>query len=52
MSKQVELETNDGTIRIELDDEKAPESVKNFLDLRRATATTTAPCSTASSRAS
>jgi peptidyl-prolyl cis-trans isomerase B (cyclophilin B) len=29
--RQVDLETSAGTIRIELDDEKAPETVKNFL---------------------
>lgn len=32
MSKQVELQTSMGRIVVELDDEKAPESVKNFLD--------------------
>jgi len=32
MSKFVELNTNKGAIRIELDEAKAPESVKNFLD--------------------
>jgi peptidyl-prolyl cis-trans isomerase B (cyclophilin B) len=31
MSKFVELQTNHGTIKLELDDVKAPESVKNFL---------------------
>jgi len=31
MSKYVELQTSKGAIRIELDDAKAPESVKNFL---------------------
>ncbi len=31
MTKQVDLETSQGTIRLELDDEKAPETVKNFL---------------------
>lgn len=31
MSKQVDLDTNLGTIRLELDDEKAPETVKNFI---------------------
>ena len=31
MSTQVDLETSKGTIRIELDDAKAPESVRNFL---------------------
>jgi peptidyl-prolyl cis-trans isomerase B (cyclophilin B) len=31
MSKTVEMTTSQGTINIELDDEKAPESVKNFL---------------------
>jgi len=31
MSQQVELQTSKGNIRIELDDAKAPESVKNFL---------------------
>ena len=29
--KQVDLETSQGTIRVELDDEKAPATVKNFL---------------------
>jgi len=32
MSKTVQLETSAGTIRIELDDEKAPLSAANFLD--------------------
>src|SRR5262245_43409743 len=31
MSKTVEMTTNKGKITIELDDEKAPESTKNFL---------------------
>jgi peptidyl-prolyl cis-trans isomerase B (cyclophilin B) len=31
MSKQVDLQTSAGTLRIELDDEKAPKSVANFL---------------------
>jgi peptidyl-prolyl cis-trans isomerase B (cyclophilin B) len=31
MSQQVELQTNKGNIRIELDEAKAPESAKNFL---------------------
>ena len=31
MSKQVELHTNQGLIRIELDTEKAPISAENFL---------------------
>jgi len=31
MSKQVDLQTSKGNIRIELDDAKAPESVKNFI---------------------
>jgi peptidyl-prolyl cis-trans isomerase B (cyclophilin B) len=31
MSTQVELQTNHGTIRIELDEAKAPESSRNFL---------------------
>jgi peptidyl-prolyl cis-trans isomerase B (cyclophilin B) len=31
MSQQVELQTSKGNIRIELDDAKAPETVKNFL---------------------
>src|SRR5215207_5850655 len=31
MMRQVDLETSAGTIRVELDDEKAPETVKNFL---------------------
>jgi len=30
--KQVDLETTAGTIRVELDDEKAPETVKNFIN--------------------
>ena len=29
--RQVDLETSAGSIRVELDDEKAPETVKNFL---------------------
>jgi peptidyl-prolyl cis-trans isomerase B (cyclophilin B) len=32
MSKTVEMETSAGTMRIELDDEKAPVSTKNFLE--------------------
>src|SRR3954453_20377865 len=32
MTKQVQLETSKGNIRIELDDEKAPESVRNFVE--------------------
>ena len=31
MSAQVELQTNHGNIRVELDDAKAPESARNFL---------------------
>ena len=31
MTKAVDLETSQGTIRLELDDEKAPVTVKNFL---------------------
>jgi peptidyl-prolyl cis-trans isomerase B (cyclophilin B) len=31
MSQQVDLHTNHGVIRVELDTEKAPETVKNFL---------------------
>ena len=31
MTRQVDLETSHGTIRLELDDAKAPETVKNFL---------------------
>jgi len=31
MSKTVELQTNHGTIRVELDDAKAPKTVANFL---------------------
>jgi peptidyl-prolyl cis-trans isomerase B (cyclophilin B) len=31
MTRQVELQTSKGNIRIELDEAKAPESVKNFL---------------------
>ena len=30
--KRVDLETTAGTIRVELDDEKAPETVKNFIN--------------------
>jgi peptidyl-prolyl cis-trans isomerase B (cyclophilin B) len=32
MAKQVDLETNKGTIRVELDEERAPVSARNFLD--------------------
>ncbi len=32
MTKQVELKTNKGIVRIELDDAKAPESVRNFIE--------------------
>ena len=32
MSKTVEIETSEGTIQIELDDEKAPLSTQNFID--------------------
>jgi peptidyl-prolyl cis-trans isomerase B (cyclophilin B) len=32
MSKQVELQTSKGNITIELDDVKAPESVRNFIE--------------------
>jgi peptidyl-prolyl cis-trans isomerase B (cyclophilin B) len=32
MTQQVELKTSKGDIRIELDDEKAPESVRNFVE--------------------
>lgn len=32
MTKQVELQTSKGTIVLELDDAKAPETVKNFLN--------------------
>lgn len=32
MTKQVQMETSAGTMRIELDDEKAPNSVANFLE--------------------
>ena len=31
MTKTVDLETSQGTIRLELDDEKAPITVKNFI---------------------
>ena len=31
MSKQVDLQTNKGTIRVELDEKNAPESSKNFI---------------------
>jgi len=30
--RQVDLETTAGTIRVELDDAKAPETVKNFIN--------------------
>jgi peptidyl-prolyl cis-trans isomerase B (cyclophilin B) len=36
MSKTVEMQTSAGTIRIELDDAKAPVSTQNFLDYVRA----------------
>ena len=32
MSKTVEMETSAGTLRIELDDERAPDTVRNFLE--------------------
>ena len=32
MSQQVELQTNHGVIRIELDEAKAPESARNFIE--------------------
>ena len=35
MTKTVEMQTSAGTLRIELDDEKAPLSVQNFLDYVR-----------------
>jgi peptidyl-prolyl cis-trans isomerase B (cyclophilin B) len=35
MATQVELQTSAGTIRIELDDEKAPRSAANFVDYVR-----------------
>jgi peptidyl-prolyl cis-trans isomerase B (cyclophilin B) len=35
MSKTVEMETSAGTLRIELDDEHAPQSVRNFLQYVR-----------------
>lgn len=35
MSKTVEMETSAGTLRIELDDERAPLSAQNFLDYVR-----------------
>jgi peptidyl-prolyl cis-trans isomerase B (cyclophilin B) len=35
MTKTVEMETSAGTMRIELDDERAPLSVRNFLDYVR-----------------
>jgi len=31
MTTQVDLQTNKGTIRVELDDERAPESARNFV---------------------
>jgi len=46
MTKTVELTTSEGTIRVELDDVKAPASTENFL-ATCARATTTARCSTA-----
>ncbi len=36
MSKTIELQTSAGTIRVELDDAKAPASVENFLAYARA----------------
>ncbi len=36
MTKTVQMETSAGTLRIELDDEKAPLSVANFLEYARA----------------
>jgi peptidyl-prolyl cis-trans isomerase B (cyclophilin B) len=35
MTKTVELETSAGTLRIELDDERAPDTVRNFLEYVR-----------------
>jgi peptidyl-prolyl cis-trans isomerase B (cyclophilin B) len=32
MTRQVEMQTSKGKIRIELDDDKAPESVQNFIE--------------------
>jgi peptidyl-prolyl cis-trans isomerase B (cyclophilin B) len=32
VTRQVQLETSKGPIRLELDDEKAPETVRNFID--------------------
>jgi peptidyl-prolyl cis-trans isomerase B (cyclophilin B) len=32
VTQQVELQTSKGNIKIELDDDKAPESVRNFID--------------------
>lgn len=32
MTKQVQLETSAGTLRLELDDDKAPQTVANFID--------------------
>ncbi len=32
MTKTVEMETSAGTLRIELDDERAPDTVRNFLE--------------------
>ena len=43
----VKLHTNHGTITLELDSEKAPETVKNFLAYVAAGHTTTTPCFTA-----
>ena len=36
MSKHVELQTNKGTLRLELDEAKAPASVRNFLEYVKA----------------
>ena len=35
MTKTIEMETSAGTMRIELDDERAPLSAQNFLDYVR-----------------
>ena len=32
MTRRVELQTSKGTIRLELDDQKAPQTVRNFID--------------------
>jgi peptidyl-prolyl cis-trans isomerase B (cyclophilin B) len=52
MTKTVDLDTSQGTIRLELDDEKGARDGEETSSPTSRTATTTARCSTASSRAS